>query len=78
MINTTRYTSAINRLTVRAAQLDYDRYLNRIPERKYNQQIAAVYDKINRLHDLIKYMPLMIAIYGENEICRGDIKSLIG
>jgi hypothetical protein len=77
MTNTTRYTAAINRLTVRAAQLDYDRYLNRISENKYNRRINRVYAKINQLHDLLKYMPVLIATYGENEILRSDIKALI-
>lgn len=55
--NKDRYTTAINRLTVKAAQLDYDRYLGRIPERKYNKAITRTYKAIAHLQDRIKYFP---------------------
>ncbi len=72
-----QYTAAIHRLTVRAAQLDYDRYLNRINEKRYNRRIIATYKSIGYLQDLLKYLPAFISVYGENEIVRGDIEEFI-
>lgn len=55
MSNKARYTQAINRLTVIASNIDYDRLFKGMPERKYNRVIARTYNALNTLHDLLKY-----------------------
>lgn len=73
----TRYTRAINRLTIHAAKIDYRREIGLIPERKYNRLVLQVNRQLNHLHDLCKYLPVLISAYGEKEVNTRELKALV-
>jgi hypothetical protein len=72
-----RYTAAINRLTVIAANIDYCRLYKGMPECKFNRLRTKVYKQINDLQDLCKYLPALIAAYGENEVNTRELKHIV-
>lgn len=73
-----RYTRAINRLTIHAAKIDYKREIGQMPERKYNRLVVRINRQIDLLRDYCRYLPVLVAAYGIDEVNTRELKSLVG
>lgn len=52
-----RYLLGVQRLTVHASAIDYNRLFNGLSERKYNHQITRCYARLYALIDLYNMLP---------------------